>query len=57
MWPLYAGVIVVLLWVAIDLLRKVRARPAEVDDTPSDAVDTDMLVRDLAACNAEGEFQ
>ena len=57
MWPLYAGVIVVLLWVAIDLLRKVRARPAEVDDTPSDAVDTDMFVRDLAACNAEGKFQ
>ena len=48
MWPFYVGTMGVLLWVAIDLWHKSRDRPADPEEAPADAQDTDMLVRDAA---------
>jgi hypothetical protein len=55
MWPFYFGTMGILLWVAFDVLWKLRDRPADAEDAPADAQDTDMLVRDAAEYpNPEG---
>ena len=50
MWPLYGAAAIVLLWVVVGLLRKAHTEPTEEIDTPAEAADTDILVRDLTAC-------
>jgi len=49
MWPFYLGTAAVLLWVAVDLWRKLRERPADADATPTQALDADIFARDPTA--------
>jgi len=55
MWPFYVGTMGILLWVAFNVWQKRWDRPADVEDGPADAQDTDMFVRDVAEYpNPEG---
>ena len=49
MWPFYVGTAAVLLWVAIDLWRKLQARPSDADVTPTDIPGTDLVTREPPA--------
>jgi len=41
MWPFYVGTASVVLWVAIDLWSKLRARGPDADNAPAEASDRD----------------